>query len=114
MQLLLKMGIYALAIYLAVNLVPGITSEAGAIALLVPALVLGVVNGLVKPVVTLLSLPLILLTLGLFLVVINVAAFWLVVELVPTLEAAGFASIVVGALVVSLTVWVGEFLVERA
>lgn len=110
--LLLRIGVNALAIWVAVTFVEGLEAEGDWVQLLVLALVLGGINALVKPIATLLSLPAILLTLGLFLVVVNIAMFALLVWLSETfglgLEADGFGAIALGGVLVSVVVWVGE------
>ena len=74
--------------------------------LLVAALVLGLVNALVRPVLTILTLPLTIITLGLFYLVVNGLAFGLAAALVPGFSVDGFGSAVLGALVVSIVSWV--------
>ena len=70
------------------------------------ALVLGLVNALVRPVITILTLPLTIITLGLFYLVVNGLAFGLAAALVPGFSVDGFGSAVLGALVVSIVSWV--------
>jgi len=70
------------------------------------ALVLGLVNALVRPVITILTLPLTIITLGLFYLVVNGVAFGLAAALVRGFEVDGFGSAVLGALVVSIVSWV--------
>jgi putative membrane protein len=74
--------------------------------LVVAALVLGLVNALVRPVLTILTLPLTIITLGLFYLVVNGLAFGLAAALVPGFSVDGFGSAVLGALVVSIVSWV--------
>jgi len=102
--------VVALGLAVATYLVPGVSVASGS-ALAVGALVLGLVNAVVRPVLTLLTLPLTLLTLGLFYLVVNAAAFGLAAALVPGFTVASFWSALFGALVVSLVSWfVGAFL----
>ena len=76
---------------------------------------LGFVNAVVRPVMTLLTLPLTVLTLGLFYLVVNAAAFGLAAALVPGFSVASFWSALLGALVVSLVSWVvGAFLTPKS
>ena len=74
--------------------------------LIAAALLLGIVNAFVRPVIVILSLPLVLLTLGLFLLVINALMIMLVAWFLPGFLVAGFWSAVFAAMVVSLTSWV--------
>jgi putative membrane protein len=72
---------------------------------IIGALLLGVLNGFVKPVLVLLTLPLQVLTLGLFTVVINALLFWLALSVVPGLAVAGFVAALVGSLLVGFIAW---------
>jgi putative membrane protein len=106
--------IVALGLAAAAYLVPGVTVASGT-ALAVGALALGFVNAVVRPVMTLLTLPLTVLTLGLFYLVVNAAAFGLAAALVPGFSVASFWSALLGALVVSLVSWVvGAFLTPKS
>jgi putative membrane protein len=70
-NIVLRLLVSALALWVAVRLVPGIAFSGSPLALLAVALVFGAVNGVLKPILTILTCPLILLTLGLFTLVIN-------------------------------------------
>ncbi len=73
---------------------------------IVGAILLGVLNGFVKPVLVLLTLPLQVLTLGLFTVVINALLFWLVFSgIIPGLAVTGFLAALVGSLLVGFISW---------
>ena len=105
----------AVALGVAVWLVKGITLTGGdsghkMLALVLVALVFGVVNWLVKPVVKLLSFPLFLLTLGLFTLVVNALMLLLTSYLAGKLyidfHVSGFISAVIGGLIVSVVAWV--------
>jgi putative membrane protein len=74
-------------------------------ALVLGALVLGLVNALVRPLLVLLTLPLTIVTLGLFYLVVNGAAFALAAALVPGFDVHSFGAAVLGALVVSVVSW---------
>jgi len=102
--------VVALGLAAAAYLVPGVSVSSGP-ALAFGALVLGFVNAVVRPVMTLLTLPLTVVTLGLFYFVVNAAAFGLAAALVPGFTVASFWAALFGALVVSLVSWfVGGFL----
>ncbi|MFC7474635.1 phage holin family protein [Dankookia sp. GCM10030260] len=96
--------ITAFALWAATQLVPGIEVR-GVFWLLLTALVFGLVNSFVRPALVLLSLPLTLVTLGLFLLVVNAAMLGLTGWLVPGFEVAGFWPALWGAVVVSVTSW---------
>lgn len=89
------------ALAIGTRIVPGVVvSSTG--ALVVGALVLGLVNAIVRPVMTILTLPITVLTLGLFYLLVNGAAFGLAAGLVPGFRVASVGSAIGGALVVSI------------
>lgn len=102
MGFIIHLLVTAFALWAATRLVSGITVPANAMPLLFAALIFGLVNALVKPVFTLLTLPLTFLTLGLFLLVINALMLMLTAKLVPGMAVDGFASAFWGALVISV------------
>jgi putative membrane protein len=105
MGFLIRAVVNALAIWLATEIVPGI--EAGSVTtVVVAALVLGLVNAIVRPVLLVLTLPLTLVTLGLFLFVLNALCLWLTSAVVPGFEVRGFWPAFWGALIVSALSWV--------
>ena len=94
--------IFMLGLYLASAIVPGVTIN-GTLDLILAALLLGLVNAIVRPLLFLLTLPLTIITLGLFLFVLNAAMFGLVAGLLDNFVVAGFWSAIFGALIVSIT-----------
>jgi putative membrane protein len=72
---------------------------------LVAALVLGFINTLVRPVLVILTLPITVLTLGIFYLVLNGLLFWLAGELLSGFEVAGFGSALIGAILYGLIAW---------
>jgi putative membrane protein len=107
---LVRMAISALGLWLASAIVPGMAIE-GTWTLLLAALLLGIVNAVVRPVVLLLTLPITVLTLGLFLLVINAAMLGLVAALLDGFALSGFFAALLGSIVVSLTSWVASWYV---
>lgn len=101
---LLRAAISALALWVADELFEGMRFESAS-QLIVAAIVLGIVNGLVRPVAFLLTFPITVLTLGLFLLVLNAAMLGLVALIVPGFHLTGFWTAVGAALVVSLVSW---------
>jgi putative membrane protein len=99
-----RMLITAAGLWLAAAIIPGVV-VGGAGTLLLAALLLGVVNALVRPVVVLLTLPLTIVTLGLFLLAVNAAMFGLVAWLLPGFEVHGFFAALFGWLIVSIVGW---------
>jgi putative membrane protein len=83
----------------------------GFVTALVAALVLGLVNTLIRPVLVLLTLPATVLTLGLFIFVINGLLFWMVASFVDGFRVAGFWSAVLGAIVYALISWAASALI---
>ena len=111
-RFLLRALIAALGLWLASVIVPGIEVD-GVVTLILAAVLLGVVNAFVRPVVILLTLPLTLLTLGLFLLVVNAAMLGLVSVVLPGFEVAGFWPAVFGAVVTGLVSWAGHGLMRE-
>lgn len=105
MRFLLHWAVTAAGLYLATYLLAGV-SVASPTALIIGALVLGLVNAVVRPVMQLLSLPVTVLTLGLFYFVVNGVAFGLAALLVPGFQVASLWSAMLGAVIVSLVSWV--------
>lgn len=104
MKLLLRWLINAAAIFLIPYLIPGI-SVANFYTALIAALVIGLLNAVVRPVLFILSLPITILTLGLFTLVLNAFLFWLASTVVKGFEVHGFAAAFFGALVLWLISW---------
>ncbi len=104
---LLRTAISALGLWLAAKLVPGMVIEGGG-TLLAAALLLGLANALVRPVIVILTIPITLVTLGLFLLVINAAMLGLVAALLEDFALRGFGSALLGSMVVSLTGWLAS------
>lgn len=109
MRLLLRWAAAAAAVGVAAWLLPGIRVTGGVQALLVVAVVLGLVNALVRPLVRALACGLIALTLGLFLFVINAVmlllAAWLTRSLGFGFEVDGFTTALLGSVIISLASW---------
>ena len=104
MGFLLRVVVNALAIMLAASIVPGISVD-GLVPALVGGLLLGLVSAVVRPVLIILTLPITLITLGLFLLVLNGFCFWLVASIVKGFSVSGFWSAFLGALIVSVVSW---------
>ncbi|MCC6211906.1 MAG: phage holin family protein [Burkholderiales bacterium] len=104
MRLLLVWLINAVALMAVATLLPGIR-VADFVTALVAALVLGLVNALIRPILILLTLPATLLTLGLFIFVINGLLFWFVGSYISGFAVAGFWWGVAGAITYSIVSW---------
>ncbi len=103
----LRAAIASLGLWLASTLVDGLHFQSGG-WLILAAIVLGVVNGIVRPLVILLTLPLTILSLGFFLLVVNGIMLALVAVTLPGFSIAGFWDAFWGAIIVSLVSWVGS------
>jgi putative membrane protein len=79
----------------------------------IAALLLGLINTVLRPILVLLTLPVTVLTLGLFIFVINGLLFWAVASLVPGFDVSGFWSGVLGAIIFSIVAWLLSALVLR-
>jgi putative membrane protein len=105
MRFLARLVLNGLAIVVAAWLLPGI-HIASTFAALLAGVILGFVNAIVRPVLFLLTLPLTLLTLGLFIFIVNALCFALTAWLVPGFTVDGFLWALVGALLVSVVSWI--------
>jgi putative membrane protein len=112
-RFLLHWLVTAVALGAAARLVPGIHIASGPV-LVIAALVLGFVNAIVRPVLVLLTLPLTVLTLGVFYFIVNGAAFGLAAALVPGFTVASLGSAVFGSVVVALVSWIFSGLIRAA
>lgn len=99
-----RLVITALGLWLAQAIIPGVTIV-GVGTLILAALLLGLVNAIVRPVLFILTLPLTIFTLGLFLLVLNGISLGLVAWLLPGFAVNGLWAATLGALVVTITSW---------
>jgi putative membrane protein len=117
MEIILRLLLNAAALWVAVRIVSGITYDGGVLGFLGVALVFGIVNAFVKPILQFFSIPFILLTLGLFLFVVNALALWITSGISGSLglgfQVRGFGAAFLGALVVSLVNLVLSWFVGR-
>src|SRR5690349_1897755 len=102
--------IAALGLWAATEMLDGFTINSSW-TLVFAGLLLGLVNAIVRPFVLLLSLPALLLTLGLFLLVVNAAMLGLVALMLPGFKIAGFWTAVGAALIVSIVSWIGSWFI---
>lgn len=109
---ILRAVIAALGLWLATEWVDGIAVDKAS-TLLLAGLLLGLVNAFVRPLLVLLTLPLTVLTLGLFLLVVNAAMLGLVAAALDGMSIAGFGAAFWGALIVSIVSAIGSMLFGR-
>lgn len=108
MRLIAKLLVIAGAVWIVAYAVRGVHVQEGISSYLLIAVIFAVVNVLVRPVLKLLSFPLLLLTLGLFLIVINAAMLGLTALLTDRLAIDGFGPAVIASLIISAVTWVGD------
>jgi len=101
----IRLVVNAAALWVAAQLVSGFVIT-GVTPLVLAALVLGLINAIVRPILLILTLPLTLVTLGLFLFILNAFCIWLTSRLVPGFEVHTFLAAVLGALVISVVSWI--------
>jgi putative membrane protein len=111
MGFLIRLVANALAILAAAYIVPGI-EVSGGLALLAAALVLGLINAVVRPILLFLTLPFTLVTLGLFIFLLNAFCLWLTSLLVKGFDVHGFWASVLGAVIVSVVSWLVTILLS--
>ncbi|MFO7286653.1 MAG: phage holin family protein [Gammaproteobacteria bacterium] len=107
---LVRLLINALGLWVAASVVPGVAFD-GTGTLLLAALLMGVVNALIRPIVIVLTLPLTIVTLGVFLLVVNAAMFALVAWMLPGFSVEGFFSALFGWLIVSIVSWIASWFI---
>lgn len=101
----------ALGLWIASKLVPGIHVR-DTTALILAALLLGVVNAFVRPIVFVLTLPLTIVTLGLFLLIVNAAMIGLVSMIVPGFVVHGLVAGVLAAIITGVSSWIGGMILR--
>lgn len=106
--LLIRLAIGAAGLWIASRLVPGMSIE-GTRTLVLAAFLLGLVNAIVRPLAVVLTFPITIVTLGLFLLIVNAGMLALVAALLDGFQLADFGSALWGSLVVSLTSWVANW-----
>ncbi len=113
MTILVRWCINALALLAVAYFYSGVRVD-GIFAALAAALVLGLVNAVIRPILILLTLPVTLLTMGLFIFVINALLFWLVAEVVKGFTVTGFMAALIGSLMYSvITLIVSALITEK-
>ena len=106
-KLATRLLVIVLALFFVSQYVPGIEVDGFYTALIV-AIILGFINLFIKPILFILTLPVTILTLGLFTFVINALLFWFVSSFVQGFEVMGFIPAFLGALIISVFSWLGN------
>lgn len=102
MGLIIRILISAVAVYVASLFIPGIRVSGGVGTYLIVAIVLGFLNAFIKPILTILTIPITVITLGLFLLVLNVLMVYLTAYLVSGFAVSGFIAALLFSIVVSI------------
>jgi putative membrane protein len=112
MGFLLRAVISAIGLWLATQWVTGVHVDSVG-TLILAGLLLGVVNAIVRPIAFILTLPITILTLGLFLFVLNAAMVWLVGAILPGFHAPWFMPAFLTSIIVWITGWIGSWLIGQ-
>lgn len=97
----------AVGFWIASKIVPGVHIDT-TVALVEGAVLLGLINAFVRPILTILTLPITILTLGLFLLVVNAITLWLVTLLIHAIHIHGFVALILTVIVLGLVSWVSS------
>jgi putative membrane protein len=108
----LRVVITAIGLWLATQWVSGVHVDSIG-TLILAGLLLGVANAIIRPIAFILTLPITILTLGLFLFVLNAAMVWLVAAILPGFHAPWFMPAFLASIIVWLTGWVGSWLIGQ-
>jgi len=112
MYLILRWLVNAVAILLMAFYLPGI-AVSGFYAALIAALILGIINAVLRPLLVILILPVNILTLGLFTLIINAVLFWFTSTIVKGFDVADFKAAFIGALIMWLVSWFSNWLLKK-
>lgn len=105
MGLIVRLLLSTLAVIIGAYLIPGVTVD-GFVTALIVALVLGLLNAVVKPILVILTIPVTILTLGLFLLVINVIIIYFAAYIVPGFSVDGFFPALIFSIVLAVIGWI--------
>ena len=108
--LLIRLAIAAFGLAVATAIVPGMVIDSTG-TLILAALLLGIVNAIVRPIAVILTLPLTIVSLGIFLLVVNAAMLGLVAALLDGLTLTGFPAAFAGSVLVSITGWLASWFI---
>ena len=109
---LLTWLITAVSLIITANLVSGFVVKSF-IAALIAAVIIGLVNAIIKPILVVLTLPITIVTLGLFLFVVNAITIWIAGSITPGFHVAGFVPALIGSIVLTIVASVLNFVVDR-
>ena len=101
-RLVLNLAVTVFAVWVAVQVLPNMTFDGTWVDWLIVAVIFGLVNAIIRPIVRLLTLPLTVITLGLFTLVVNALMLWLTSWISGALTVKGFITAILGALIISV------------
>lgn len=104
MKLLVRIGVNMLALVVVAYIIPGFVIE-DFLALLISAIVIGVINTFIRPIIQILALPISIITFGLFALIINTGLLWFASWIVPGFGIDSFLTAFVSSILLSLTSW---------
>ena len=110
-KLIIKWLLLSATVVAAAYLIPGITVSGWTVAL-IAGLVLGLINMIIKPILTILTLPINLITLGIFGIILNAILFWAAAYFVSGFVVTSFLAALLGSLLVSVVLWLAHWLVD--
>jgi len=111
-SLLIRWGVIAVAVWLTAMIMPGMSITGGIIGVLLVSLVFGLINAIIKPIVKLLTCPLVIFTMGLFTLVINTLMLMLTAWIVPQyLQIGGFFTALLASIVISIVTMIIDVVV---
>ena len=111
MKIIARVLVTALALVLVAKLIPTISVD-GLYPAIIAAIILGLLNLIARPILVILTLPITIITLGLFIFVINATLFWFVSTFVDGFEVQGFLAALAGSLIVSVISTIGNKFIE--
>jgi putative membrane protein len=111
-RFILRAVFAGLGLWIASRFVPGITVN-NTETLIEAAVLLGLVNAIVRPIVFLITLPFVLITFGLFLIIINAGMLELVAMMLKGFQVQNFWAAILGSLIISLVSWVGSWFIHQ-
>lgn len=111
-SLIIRWGITSTAVYVTQFLIDGIWVK-DFLSALIASLIIGFLNTFVKPILTLISLPIVLLSFGLFMLIINAMLLWFAGEILEGIEITGFMPAFWGSIIISIGTWMGNLLTRK-
>lgn len=112
-RFLVRWFVCGFGLWVAAALFGGVSYDSRMVVVVIAGLILALVNTVIKPIVVILSLPAILFSLGLFMIVINGFMVWLVTWLYPSLEISGFGAAMLAGLVIGLVNYLVSMILEE-